>query len=277
MRYLVTGGRGGLGSELMAILPGALGVDADTLDITDKDAVNECFRLYRPDIVLHCAAYTAVDAAETDRERCYAVNVDGTRHIAECAHECGASMLLVSTDYVFDGKGTHMRETDEPTAPLNYYGETKAKAEEIVKALPRHYIVRTSWLMGTQGKSFVNTILRLSNERGSLSVVDDQIGSPTFSHELAELIVKLAETKRYGIYHATNEGLCSFYELAAAIKRLWGLNMRIDPIPTAEYKTAAKRPLNSRLSKRSLDEAGIPRLVCWQDGLAILKARGEKA
>jgi dTDP-4-dehydrorhamnose reductase len=244
------------------------GVDTGDFDIKDEAATIAALKDYTPDGVLHFAAYTAVDKAEAEREPCFRVNVDGTRNLAKACREVDARLLFSSTDYVFDGLGETPFEADSPKAPVNYYGETKALGEEIVLSLvPKSFIVRISWLFGLEGNNFVKTMLRLGAQQQSVRVVKDQIGSPTYAEDVALLMCRMIQTEKYGIYHATNEGFCSWYEFASAIMEKAGLPCKVEAIPTSEYPTAAKRPMNSRLSKRSLDEAGFDRLPSWEDAL----------
>lgn len=270
---LVTGSQGQLGYEVLACLKKlgirGIGVDIDDLDITDKEATLREFEKIRPDVVVHCAAYTAVDRAEEERRLCWNVNVEGTRNVAEACEAIGSKLLYISTDYVFDGSGTEERAEDAPTAPINYYGETKAMGEKIVRDLvKRHFIVRTSWLYGSHGNNFVKTMLRLAKEKEQISVVCDQVGSPTYAKDLAVLLCQLIQTRSYGTYHGINEGTCSWAEFAQEIFRLKGLNVAVRPISTNEYPTKASRPLNSRLGRGALDAHGFSRLGHWKDALA---------
>ena len=237
------------------------------LDITDTGAVRTALLDYAPDAVIHCAAYTAVDKAETERDICRRVNADGTANIASVCAELGCKLLYVSTDYVFPGTGDAPWEVGDRPAPVNTYGESKLAGERAVRsAVEQHFIVRTSWVFG-EGGNFVRTMLRLSESREEVRVVADQIGSPTYAADLAILLCDMIETERYGTYHAANEGFCSWADFAAAIFALAGKRTRVQPIATAEYPTAAARPLNSRLSRRSLDAAGFDRLPPWEDAL----------
>lgn len=272
MRIIVTGAKGQLGSDVAAQLEkrghAVISADLPELDITDFSAVETFFEKEEPDAVIHCAAYTNVDGAETDREICKKINADGTENIAKMCKKYDAKLLYTSTDYVFDGKGTDAFETDAATAPCNYYGETKLMGENAVKEIcKKHFIVRISWVFGKNGKNFVKTMLRLSKEREEITVVCDQIGSPTYTPDLAKLFCEMIETEKYGIYHATNENFCSWAEFAAETMRLSGANAKIIPIPSSEYKTVAVRPQNSKMSKASLDYAGFSRLPEWQNAL----------
>ena len=277
MKVLITGVSGQLGNDAAKVLTARgvdfLGVSSKEMDITDRDAVLGMFSEYRPDAVLHCAAYTQVDRAEDEPERCMSVNADGTRYIAEACREIGAKLLYISTDYVFPGTGDKPWETDDPTGPLNVYGMSKLAGEEAVRELvKKHFIVRTSWVIGEHGNNFVKTMLRLAENYNELRVVDDQIGSPTFTADLAPLLCDMLETENYGVYHATNEGYCSWAELAEAVFRLSGKNVTVRHVSTEEYGAKAARPKNSRLSKASLDAGGFARLPGWETSLAVLLA-----
>lgn len=272
MKVLVTGCNGQLGydvvKELISRSVECKGVDLQDFDITDKAQTMEYIKNYNPDAVVHCAAYTAVDRAEDDEETCYRINVIGSKNLAAACKEIDAKMLYVSTDYVYGGKGEAPFETTDKTDPKSVYGRTKLEGENAVrKHLDRYFIVRTSWVFGINGNNFVKTMLRLGAEREALTVVDDQIGSPTYTPDLARLICDLIETDKYGVYHGTNENYCSWAEFAAEIMKLGGRNCEIKPIPSSEYPAKAERPLNSRLSKLCLDNAGISRLPTWQDAL----------
>ena len=278
MKVLITGASGQLGFDAAKLLTAKgipyLGVSSKELDITDRDAVLRMFSTYRPDAVLHCAAYTKVDLAEDEAERCMRVNAEGTRNIALACREIGAKLLYVSTDYVFPGTGETPWETDDPTEPLNVYGRSKLAGEQAVRELlERYFIVRTSWVIGEHGNNFVKTMLRLAEDHDRLRVVDDQIGSPTFTADLAPLLCDMIETEKYGVYHATNEGYCSWAELAEAVFRLNGKHVAVEHVSTEAYGAKALRPKNSRLSKASLDAAGFKRLPGWESSLARMLAR----
>lgn len=273
MKILVTGATGQLGYDVVQELTRrhieCRGVGSRDLDITDRAAALEYVKAYQPDAVIHCGAYTAVDKAEEEPEKCMAVNRDGTRYLAEACKEVGAKMLYISTDYVFDGHGDKPFEVDDPTGPLNVYGASKLDGEEAVKELlTKYFIVRISWVFGKNGNNFVKTMLRLGKERTDLNVVCDQWGSPTYTADLAPLLCDIVCTEKYGTYHATNEGTTNWADFAAEIFKLAGLSCKVHPIPAKDYPTKAKRPQNSRLSKKSLDEAGFGRLPDWKDGLA---------
>lgn len=272
MKVLVTGANGQLGYDLMRRLEARgiahRGIDIADCDLTDAAATRAYLLAYAPDRVIHCAAYTQVDRAESEPELCRRINADATRTIAEACRTMGSAMVYVSTDYVFGGEGDAPFETDSPRDPRSVYGRTKAEGEDaVMAALNAYYIVRTSWVFGVNGKNFVRTMLRLGAEKDCLNVVDDQIGSPTYTDDLARLLCDMIETDRYGIYHATNEGLLSWAQFAVAIMEKAGLGCRVHPVPSSEYPAAAARPLNSRLSKKSLDDAGFCRLPAWEDAL----------
>ena len=272
MRVLVTGVKGQLGYEVCRELTVRgienRGVDIDDFDLTDEKAVMEAISAYRPDAVVHCAAYTAVDRAEENEDVCRAVNVDGTRFVARACRAVNAKMVYFSTDYVFPGTGEDFYEVDSPKGPQSVYGRTKLEGEEAVReTLEKYFILRISWVFGINGNNFIRTMLRLSNDHDTLRVVCDQIGSPTYAHDLAPLICDLLATEKYGTYHATNEGVCSWAEFAEAIMKAADRPTRIIPVTTEEYGAKAARPRNSRMSKKSLDEAGFARLPSWQDAL----------
>lgn len=272
MKILVTGYNGQLGYDVVKELNSrsveCRGVDREDFDITDRDETVGYICDYAPDAVIHCAAYTAVDRAEDDEENCRKVNADGTENIAVACEKLRAKMLYVSTDYVYGGDGEAPFETDSPTNPKNVYGITKLEGEKaVMKYIDKFFIVRTSWVFGINGNNFVKTMLRLGDEKESLNVVCDQVGSPTYTPDLARLICDLIVTEKYGIYHGTNESFCSWAEFATEIMKLGSKKTVINPVPSSEYPTKAERPHNSRLSKKCLDEAGIKRLPTWQDAL----------
>lgn len=275
MKILVTGVGGQLGFDVVRELRSrgqeAVGVNHQTMDITDADCVERVIRENAPDAVIHCAAYTAVDAAEDDEEQCRKVNADGTRYIAEVCKALDIKLIYISTDYVFGGQGERPWEPDDERDPQNVYGRTKYEGELAVqKLLEKYFIVRVTWTFGANGKNFVKTMLRLAENHDTLRVVDDQIGSPTYTRDLAKLLADMVETERYGIYHATNEGVCSWYEFACAIFKETGLadKVKVLPVSTAEYGAKAARPYNSRMSNDKLAENGFERLPAWQDALA---------
>lgn len=272
MSVLVTGASGQLGCALCRELRVRgieyLGVSSKELDITNREATQKALRIYNPNSVIHCASYTKVDLAELEPGKCWAVNADGTRNLAEACREIGAKMLYISTDYVFPGKGEQFYKPDDDVRPLNVYGTTKLAGELAVRSLlTEYFIVRISWLFSENGNNFVKTMLRLASTQAELKVVSDQIGSPTYAADLVPLLYEILQSKKYGIYHVTNEGVCSWAEFADEIFRLAGCKARVQPILTKEYHTLATRPLNSRLSKAALDTSGFFRLSDWHDGL----------
>ena len=269
---LVTGAKGQLGTDVVLELKQreieCLGIDLADLDITDRNAVHQYIASTKPTSIIHCAAYTAVDKAEDEPELCMRINAVGTENIARACYEVDAEMIYISTDYVFSGDGDAPYEIDAPKAPLQVYGKSKLAGEEaVLRYLDKYYIVRTSWVFGQHGSNFVKTMLKLAETRDEINVVNDQIGSPTYTPDLAVLLCDMALSGKYGVYHATNEGLCSWAEFAAEIMRVSGSSCKINPIPTEQYPTKAVRPKNSRMSKASLDEAGFRRLPGWQDAL----------
>lgn len=288
MRVLVTGARGQLGSdtvdelrrrEFETVATDILPRDNQTfaeyvqLDITDPEAVYETVRAVMPDAVIHCAAWTAVDAAEEpeNRDIVFAINADGTRNLASACKKFGCKMLYISTDYVFDGKGETPWDPDcREYAPLNVYGESKLAGEIAVsETLEKYFIVRIAWVFGVNGKNFIKTMLRLGKTCPELRVVNDQIGTPTYTYDLARLLVDMIRTESYGYYHATNEGgFISWYEFACEIMRKASLTAKVLPVTTAEYGLSkARRPFNSRLDKTKLTEKGFELLPDWRDAL----------
>jgi len=267
--FIVSGAKGQLGSDVCDLLQKKniphMGIDIDDLDITNEKAVEDFFSKNEVSCFIHCAAYTAVDKAESEEEICMAVNYKGTENIARQCGKSGAKMLYVSTDYVFGGNGNEPHETDSPKNPLSVYGKSKYLGEKAVcEYCKKHFIVRTSWVFGERNTNFIATMLRLSETRDEVNVVSDQIGSPTYSKDLARLICDIAQSEKYGAYHGTNEGFCSWSDLAEKVFEIAGKKTKVNPIKTEEYPTAAKRPLNSRLSKRSLDEADFEKLPKWE-------------
>ena len=272
MKVLVTGAKGQLGTDLMNELAKrgieGIGVDVQEMDITDAEACRRVIKNSGADAVIHCAAYTAVDAAEDNVALCRRINGEGTRNVAQACKEADTKLMYISTDYVFDGQGTRPWEPDDERHPLNVYGQTKYEGELAVEELSdKYFIVRIAWVFGVAGKNFIKTMLRLGKERGAVSVVDDQIGSPTYTYDLARLLVDMIQTDKYGRYHATNEGLCSWYEFAKEIFRQAGMDVPVTPVSSDAFPAKATRPSNSRLNKDKLSENGFERLPAWQDAL----------
>ena len=276
MRVLVTGAKGQLGSDLLCELSNrnidAIGIDIDDLDITDSEATKEVIEKIngekKLDAIIHCAAYTAVDAAEDNEALVTKINAEGTKNIAKVAKALDLSMMYISTDYVFDGEGERPWEPDDNRAPLNVYGMAKYKGELYVEEiLEKYFIVRISWVFGLHGNNFIKTMLRLGKERGAVSVVNDQIGSPTYTPDLSRLLVDMILTDKYGRYHATNEGLCSWYEFACEIFKQANLDVAVTPVSSDAFPVKAKRPHNSRMDKSKLTKNGFELLPSWQDAL----------
>ena len=273
MKLLVTGVKGQLGHDIVNECKKrnieAVGVDVEEMDITDAKKVEEVIKEGNYDAVVHCAAWTAVDKAEDEVEACTKVNVEGTKNIANVCKELDIPMMYFSTDYVFDGQGETPWNEYDKRQPLNVYGQTKYEGELAVEALNKFFIVRIAWVFGVNGNNFIKTMLRLGKERGAVSVVNDQIGSPTYTYDLSKLVVDMIQTDKYGIYHATNEGLCSWYEFACEIFKQAGMSVEVTPVDSDAFPAKAKRPNNSRMSKDMLDKNGFDRLPTWQDALNI--------
>ena len=296
MRFFVTGVNGQLGHDVMNELyrRGHEGVGSGSaesykgvtdgsavetmpyvqLDITDKEAVERTIRAISPDAVIHCAAWTAVDAAEDEENipAVHAVNAGGTRNIAQACKDIGCKMLYLSTDYVFDGRGDTPWEPDcKAYKPLNVYGKTKLEGEQAVsEILEKYFIVRIAWVFGLNGKNFIKTMVNVGKTHDEVRVVNDQIGTPTYTYDLARLLVDMCETEKYGYYHATNEGgYISWYDFCCEIYRQYGLKTKVTPVSTAEYGLSkAARPQNSRLDKSKLVKAGFEPLPDWKDALS---------
>ena len=269
---LVTGINGQLGYDVIKELKNrnvdCLGAGRKDFDITDEKQTKSFIKNLSPEAVIHCAAYTAVDKAEDEPELCQKVNALGTKFIAEACKDINAKMIYISTDYVFPGLGQQAYETDDKTGPLGVYGKTKLEGENYVKSiLEKYFIVRISWVFGKNGNNFIKTMLRIGKEREEVNVVSDQIGSPTYTEDLAKLLCDMVVTDKYGIYHATNEGFCSWADLAEEAFKIAGYYTSVNRIKTEEYPAKAQRPLNSRLSKKSLDNAGFKRLPNWKDAV----------
>lgn len=277
-KIIVTGVKGQLGYDCLRRLneegfTNVLGIDIEDLDITDEKAVNELILKEKPVVFIHNAAWTAVDKAEQNEELVYKVNALGPKYIAEACQKVDAKMIYISTDYVFNGKGENFFEVNDKKDGLSVYGKTKSQGEDFVKnTLNKYFIVRISWVFGINGNNFIKTMLKLADSgKTELNIVCDQIGSPTYTYDLAKLLVEMMQTESYGVYHATNEGVCSWAEFASYIFEKAHRDVKVNPITTSEYKklvpSQADRPLNSRMSKASLDEAGFSRLPSWKDAV----------
>lgn len=279
MNELHKRGYEGIGSDIAPQYSGAQDGSAVTtmpyiqLDITDAAAVSRVLDEIKPDAVVHCAAWTAVDAAEDaeNQPKVRAINAEGTANIAEVCKELDCKMVYISTDYVFNGQGETPWQPDcKDYAPLNFYGQTKLEGELAVSSrLEKYFIVRVAWVFGKNGKNFIKTMLKLGETHDTLRVVNDQIGTPTYTIDLSRLLVDMIETDKYGYYHATNEGgYISWYDFACAIFKTAGMNVTVQPVTTAEYgESTAKRPFNSRLDKSKLTDNGFQPLPTWQDAL----------
>ena len=276
-KFLVTGANGQLGKDLILQLKyrgyDTVGIDVDNVDITDRQAVFDKIESERPFAVIHCAAWTAVDAAEEEKnkKKVYSINVNGTKNIADACKKHRCRMTYISTDYVFDGNGTTPWEPDcKDYAPLNYYGQTKLLGEEAVsQTLKDYFIIRIAWVFGRYGNNFVRTMLKLGENHDTLRVVNDQIGTPTYTYDLARLIIDINESNKFGYYHATNEGgYISWYDFAKEIFKTAKMSTKVIPVTTEEYGLSkARRPFNSRLDKSKLEKNGFTPLPSWQDAL----------
>ena len=279
MNELAKRGYDGIGSDIAESYAGVQDGTAVTsmpyvrLDITEEAAVKKTISEIKPDVVVHCAAWTAVDAAEDEenKDKVFAINVNGTRFIAESCKSIAAKMVYISTDYVFDGQGTAPWTADcKDYAPLNVYGKTKLEGELAVsRTLDNYFIVRIAWVFGVNGNNFIKTMLNVGKKFDTLKVVNDQIGTPTYTYDLSRLLVDMCETDKYGYYHATNEGgYISWYDFACEIFKQAGYTTKVNPVTTEEYGISkAKRPFNSRLDKSKLSENGFELLPTWKDAL----------
>lgn len=277
MKALVTGVKGQLGFDVVNELKNrghdAVGVDIEEMDITDPESVSRVIGEAAPDVVIHCAAWTAVDAAEDPENiaKVRAVNAGGTRNIAQVCKKLDCKMMYISTDYVFNGQGTQPWQPDcKDYAPLNVYGQTKLEGElAVANTLEKYFIVRIAWVFGKNGSNFIKTMLNVGKKHDTVRVVSDQIGTPTYTLDLARLLVDMAESEKYGYYHATNEGgYISWYDFTCEIYKQAGYATRVVPVTTAEYGLSkAARPFNSRLDKSKLAENGFLPLPAWQDAL----------
>ena len=281
MKALVTGVKGQLGYDVVNELTKrgyeAVGVDIEEMDITDEASVNKLIKECNPNVVVHCAAWTAVDAAEDEENipKVMAVNAKGTENIAKVCKEIDAKMIYISTDYVFNGQGETPWKPDDEREPLNVYGQSKYEGElAVTSLLEKYYIVRIAWVFGVNGKNFIRTMINLGQTHDKLTVVSDQIGTPTYTYDLARLLVDMAETDKYGIYHATNEGgYISWYDFTVEIMKQAGqydekyAKVQVSPVSSDAYPAKAKRPSNSRMNKDKLKENGFTPLPTWQDAL----------
>lgn len=272
MKVLVTGANGQLGYDVVKELQKqnieCYGASRQDFDIVDFEVTENFIKNYMPDVVIHCAAYTAVDKAEDEQGLCYLVNASATENIAEICKKINAKMLYISTDYVFDGTKEGFYKVDDKPNPINVYGKTKLLGEQAVqRILNKYFIVRISWVFGEHGNNFVKTMLHLGKERKEINVIADQYGSPTYTIDLAPLLVEMIQTEKYGIYHATNEGVCTWAEFAEEIFKIAKLDVKVNHITTAEYPTRAKRPMNSRLSKKTLKDNNFKVLENFKDAI----------
>lgn len=277
MKILITGCNGQLGYDLLNLCReknlAVVGATRNEMPL-EREKISQAIHFLEkenPDVVIHCAAYTQVDRAEDEPALCEEINACATHEIAKCCQRLGAKMIYLSTDYVFKGDGKNFYEVNDETGPQNIYGKTKLLGENLIKAtLEKFFIVRISWVFGgekSRAKNFVKTMLNLAKTHDTLTVVNDQIGSPTYTKDLAELLLQMAGTEKFGVYHATNEGICSWYDFAKEIFRQKKLPVKVLPVPSEKFPTKAKRPKNSRLSKTSLDAANFSRLPTWQNAL----------
>lgn len=272
MKVLVTGYTGQLGfdvvSELKARNIECIGTTRNEFSLTDIEKMQAFVKAYKPDVVIHCAAYTAVDKAEDEVELCAQINHLATKKLAKVCKEIDAKMIYISTDYVFAGSGEDFYEVSDEKAPQNVYGKSKLDGELAVQEiLDKYFIVRISWVFGSNGKNFIKTMLNLAKTHDKLTVVNDQIGSPTYTVDLAKLLCDMALSDKYGVYHATNEGICSWYDFACEIFKQADIKINVKPVSSTAFPTKAIRPHNSRMSKKCLDEAGFNRLPTWQNAL----------
>ena len=271
MRVVITGANGQLGHDLVRILGAeheVFGFGREELDITKLEQVRHVIGTIKPDAVIHSAAYTAVDLAESEEDCTYLVNAFGSRNVAMAAEEVGAKVCYISTDYVFDGQSEIPYREYDKTNPLGVYGKSKYAGEQLVQSVStRYYIVRTSWVYGVNGNNFVKTMLKIGAERDQLKVVHDQIGSPTYTYDLCHFLNQLIQTDYYGIYHATNTGVCSWYEFAKAIFEESGMTVQIDPCTTEEFPRPAPRPKNSVMEHLAIRAQGLPDLRHWREAL----------
>jgi len=289
-RVIVTGAAGQLGRDVAEVFRrdghDVMALDRDQLDITDQQQCEKCIVTFKPHLIVHCAAYTAVDRAESDEDAAYRVNVYGTRNVAVAGEKVGARFIYISTDYVFDGMVTTAYREHDATNPQTVYGKSKLAGELLVQGLTtRWFIVRTSWVFGLHGNNFVKTMLELMQSKPELQIVNDQRGAPTYTVDLANFLYILSKTEKYGIYHASNTGVCTWYEFAQRIadeaKKLEGfqLQARLLPCTTQQFPRPAPRPANSAMEPLAIRANGFAPLRPWREALAefILEGNGEKA
>lgn len=275
MKYLITGVKGQLGYDLTRELDKRgekdyLAVDINDMDITDREQVFEVIKNYNPDVIIHCAAWTAVDKAEDMEDKVKKINVEGTKNIAEASIEVSAKLIYMSTDYVFDGEKDGYYTEDDEVNPKSVYGMTKCQGEEEVRKNKKHFIARISWVFGINGNNFIKTMLKLSENRNELNIVADQVGSPTYTVDLSKVLIDMAQTEKYGTYHINNDGYCSWAEFADYIFKSNGIDMKINYVTTEKYlelteTKQAYRPKNSKLSKEKLIKTGFEMLPDWKD------------
>ncbi|MGI1799520.1 dTDP-4-dehydrorhamnose reductase [Priestia sp. TRN 1309] len=272
MKILVTGYSGQLGYDVVRYGRtqglNMVGISSKDVDLSLEKEVTSYIEKIKPDAIIHCAAYTAVDQAEEDTEKCWDINVNGTKYLSNAAKSIKAKFMYISTDYVFNGEGDNpFKETDSPI-PIGYYGKTKYEGEKVVQhILKEWFIVRISWVFGINGNNFVKTMLRLSDTHKQLNVVGDQIGSPTYTFDLAKLLIEMIQSTEYGVYHATNEGFCSWAEFAKEIFKESNKNVKVESISSEQYPTRAVRPKNSRMTKSKLVKKGFTPLPTWEDAV----------
>ncbi|MFV0249881.1 MAG: dTDP-4-dehydrorhamnose reductase [Bacilli bacterium] len=281
MKSLITGFKGQLGYDIKRELikrgfNNIIALDKEEMDITNKENVFDVILKENPDVIFHCAAWTNVEKAEELEELVYNVNVSGTKYITEAAERINAKIIYISTDYIFDGTKDGLYEIDDIPNPISVYGKTKYLGEQEVMKYDKHFIVRISWVFGINGSNFIKTMLKLSQKTTELNIVGDQHGSPTYTLDLARLLVDMSQTTKYGTYHATNEEYCSWVEFAKYIFEINNINVKVNSIKTSEYPTKAFRPLNSKLSKKSLTENNFEQLPSWKDAVERFQIELEK-
>lgn len=272
MKVLVTGYTGQLGFDVIRELKArnieCIGTTRNEFSLTDTEKMQAFVKAYKPDAVIHCAAYMNVNEAEDNKDLCMLVNYSSTKELAKICKEIDAKMIYISTDYVFAGSGEGFYEINNDKEPQNVYGKSKLKGElAIQKILDKYFIIRTSWLFGINGNNFIKYVLSEQKKGNKLRIVNDQIGSPTYTVDLAKLLCDMSLSDKYGIYHATNEGICSWYDFACEIFKQADIKINVKPVSSTAFPTKAIRPHNSRMSKKCLDEAGFNRLPTWQNAL----------